>query len=86
MVITNLRGNIDRTQYTADIGISTGKTRYTLLYRCTDTEHAMRLIAARDNKVVAHERITRPGPLSWAEVRTWAIATAAAAFRAEHDK
>ena len=86
MVITNLRGNIDRTQYTADIGISTGKTRYMLLYRCTDADHSMRLIAARDNKVVAHERVHRPGPLSWAEVRAWAIAAASAAFRAEHDK
>ena len=84
MVITNLRGNIDRTQYTADIGIHTGKTRYSLLYRCTDADHFMRLIAARDNKVVAHERVDRPGPLSWSEVRSWAITVASAALRAEH--
>lgn len=86
MVITNLRGNIDRTQYTADIGIHTGKTRYSLLYRCIENEHAMRLISTRDNKVVAHERVDRPGPLSWAEVRSWAIAVAQAALRAEYNK
>lgn len=86
MVITNLRGNIERTQYTADLGIHTGKTRYSLLYRCTDTEHSMRLISTYDNKVVAHERVDRPGPLSWADVRSWAITVASADLRAEHTK
>ena len=46
----------------------------------------MRLISTRDNKVVAHERVDRPGPLSWADVRSWAINVAHAALRAEHAK
>lgn len=75
MVITNLRGNRERTAYTADLNGPTGHCLYTIDYTCGPFEHAMQLTAA-SGRIAAYESVSQTCPLGWAEVRAWAIAAA----------
>lgn len=75
MVITNLRGNRERTAYTADLNDPTGRCIYTIDYTCGPFEHAMQLTAAT-GRIAAYESVSQTCPLGWAEVRAWAIAAA----------
>ena len=72
MIITNLRENETHTSYTADIGDRSGKIMFTLDYSCDPFEHIARLIS-KNNEVVSYKYIDCPDPLSWPDVRSWAI-------------
>lgn len=82
MVITNLRGNRERTAYTADINNPAGRCVYTIEYRCTPRRHDMRLIT-ESGEIAAYERVDQIYPLSWSHVRAWAIGAAHADIAAK---
>lgn len=75
MVITNMRGNEDRTAYTADLNGPTGHCLYSIDYTCGPFEHAMQLTDS-SGRIAAYESVSQTCPLGWAEVRAWAIAAA----------
>lgn len=75
MVITNMRGNKGRTEFTADMHDATGRLAYRIQYDYTPFNHSLALLDAHD-LVVACEQVAQNSPLKWEDVRSWAVSAA----------
>lgn len=75
MVITNMRGNLERTHFSADMLDAAGKLAYVIRYDCAPFSHTL-LLADAEGDIVNYDEVAQPGPLSWEKVRAWAIKTA----------
>ena len=67
-----MRGNKGRTEFTADMLDATGRLAYRIQYDYTPFNHTMTLLDAHDT-VVACDQVTQNSPLTWEDVRSWAV-------------